>query len=58
MNTKVYGTRICKCCNGICHNNSYRSKYGKRKQYYCSDDCLIKSNQVERFFEKVDVVSK
>jgi hypothetical protein len=37
---KVYGTRICKNCKGICHKGSWRRKVGERKSYYCSDTCL------------------
>lgn len=37
---KIYGTRICKSCRGICHKNSYRKNYGKRRSYWCSKNCL------------------
>ena len=35
--------RICKKCKGIINLNEhdyYISKYGQRKSYYCSDDCI------------------
>lgn len=37
---KIYGIRICKSCRGICHKNSYRRNYGKRRPYWCSKNCL------------------
>ena len=37
---KVYGVRICRHCQGICHEQSYRQKHGIRRAYWCSDDCL------------------
>lgn len=37
---KVYGARICKSCRGICHEDSYRRKIGRRRPYWCSKNCL------------------
>ena len=37
---KIYGTRICRQCKGICHEGSFRTSYGKRKAYFCGEQCL------------------
>jgi len=33
----VHGIRICKVCKGICHNDAYRTRYGKHSVYFCSE---------------------
>jgi hypothetical protein len=64
MRTVVYGKRICQRCKGICHERSYRERYGWRKKYWCSWDCLCRDkiwvreeNKVE-YFQSVRVVAK
>jgi hypothetical protein len=37
---RVYGKRICLECGGLCHENSYRTKYGQRRVYWCSEKHL------------------
>jgi hypothetical protein len=36
----IKGTRICRECRGICHENSWRSKFGQRKRYWCCEEHL------------------
>lgn len=50
----VYGDRICPECKGICHEDSYRAKYGERKRYYCSESCLRRKykKRLEEHFKK------
>jgi len=40
---KVYGVRICPECKGICHENSWRKKYGQRRRYFCCERHLRNS---------------
>lgn len=62
MTEKVYGNRTCRNCRGICHESSWRTKYGTRKSYFCSESCLrnilvnklqkrLKLNKVSRWWE-------
>jgi hypothetical protein len=37
---RVYGDRICTQCAGICHEGSWRAKYGQRKHYFCCESHL------------------
>lgn len=37
MRPRVYGTRICPECNGICHEGSWRQQSGRRRRYWCSE---------------------
>jgi len=67
---KVSGDRKCGKCHGLCHEDSWRDKVGRRKNYWCSEDCLRDDwNGVyvsnadwvgfrDRNFERVDVGSK
>ena len=66
---RVYGIRKCAFCKGICHENSYRENYGKRKRYYCSAHCVNKHEQAygswsydvkthSYTYEQVDVISR
>jgi len=38
--TKIHGVRVCRRCKGICHEHSLREKYGQRRTYYCSEQCV------------------
>ena len=33
----VHGIRICKVCGGICHEDAYRTRYGKHSVYFCCE---------------------
>lgn len=50
----VIGDRVCKTCEGLCHKNSFRDKFGQRKKYYCSEFCLPYNKEN---FDEVDVIS-
>lgn len=34
---RVYGDRTCPTCRGLCHEGSWRRKWGQRKRYYCCE---------------------
>ena len=69
---RVYGDRLCNSCKGLCHENSYRTKHGLRRKYYCCKEHVennkraIKALEVgisidfvmKTCFEKVDVLTK
>jgi len=37
---KIHGDRVCQHCKGICHEETFREKYGQRKKYFCCSHCL------------------
>ena len=41
----VKGTRICRECQGICHENSWRTKIGQRRSYWCCEDHLRRTQK-------------
>lgn len=66
--TKVNGVRICKACKGICHEGSWRQKFGERKEYFCCESHLRNSFEPvftesewiefrDRGFEQVDAIT-
>jgi len=62
---RVNGTRICRRCRGLCHENAWRDKIGQRKGYWCGDECLKAdvgefywANFRDDNYEQVDVITK
>lgn len=63
----VRGVRICQDCRGICHEGSWRSRYGTRKKYWCCEPHLRNRHEHwpadewpafrDEWFERVDVVT-
>ena len=63
----VRGIRICRDCRGICHEGSWRSRYGTRKKYWCCELHLRNGFEHwpddkwpafrDEWFERVDVVT-
>ena len=33
----VHGDRVCQTCRGICSTGSWRTRYGQRRRYWCSE---------------------
>ena len=64
MTKTIYGVRKCKECQGICHEGSYRQRYGERKDYYCSACANRKFSEHSGnksyyldIYEKIDVIT-
>ena len=68
MTTQIRGDRICFVCRGICHEKSWRRKFGKRRRYFCSEAhlrewfCeLTDKHYIEHrdyFYEPVEVIAR
>ena len=49
---KVYGLRLCQECGGICHEDSWRTRSGQRRRYWCCESHLKRAQTAklqERF---------
>ena len=57
---KVYGTRICPSCRGIIHGKAFRTKWGRRRKYFCNERCVkyYLKKEIEKYLPKYMEVSE
>jgi len=49
----LHGIRICKVCRGICHEDAYRTRYGKHSVYFCCEE-HARAYYATRWYKQLD----